>query len=476
MKNVIIFDLPRKFSLFLILAIAFNFVQNNSCYAQENLNDKNTLLTGIFKELVEINTSTSDGNTTIASQAMEKTLIDAGFPKEDVHVLSLEPTKGNLVARYRGIGKNRPLLLLAHIDVVDAKKGEWSADPFKLTESDGFYYGRGTADDKAMAAIFITNLISYFREGYVPERDIVVCLTSDEENGGPNGLQWILKEHFDLLDAGFCINEGGSGQIINGEYKLNEIQVAEKIYQSYDLEVKTKGGHSSMPTKNNAIFELAEALSRLAKYEFPCELNESTRNYFEVMSNIEKGQVAVDMKAILNSPPDAEAISRLSKVPFYNALLRTTCVATLIEGGHAENALPQTAKATVNCRILPDTPIDDVYNTIKSVVANERIKITPVWDNISGESSPLSSEIMDKVTNVTNDMWPGVAVISTMSTGASDGLFLRNAGIPTYGVSGIFEDINENRAHGKDERIAINVLFEAQEFLYRLVKELSSGN
>ena len=476
MKTIIKFNVQRKLWLFLILAITSGLIQNNFCNAQASSNDREALLTEVFKELIEINTSTSGGNTTIASQAMAKRLIDAGLSKEDVHVLSLDPTKGNLVVRYRGSGEKKPILLLAHIDVVDAKKEEWSYDPFKLTESEGYYYGRGTTDDKAMAAIFVANLISYIQEGYVPERDIIICLTSDEENAGPNGIQWILKEHHDLIDAEFCINEGGSGQIINGEYKLNEIQMAEKIYQSYRLEVKTKGGHSSMPTQNTAIYELSEGLQRLSEYEFPFQLNESTRNYFKVMSNNEKGQVSEDMKAILTKEPDAVAISRLSKVPYYNALLRTTCVATLIEGGHAENALPQTATATVNCRILPDTPIDDVYNTIKDVIANESIEITPIWENIPGEPSPLSPEIMNKVTKVTNEIWSDVAVIPTMSTGASDGLFLRNAGIPTYGVSGMFEDINDIRAHAKDERIEKKVLFDSQEFLYRLIKELSTAN
>jgi acetylornithine deacetylase/succinyl-diaminopimelate desuccinylase-like protein len=445
-------------------------------HAQEKISENQSLLIDIFKELIEINTTGSDGNTTIAAQAMAKRLTDAGLSETDIHVLSRDPAKGNLVVRYKGKGHKKPILLLAHIDVVSTKKEEWSFDPFQLTESEGYYYGRGTIDDKAMAAIFIANLISYQKEGFLPERDIIVCLTSDEEVAGPNGIQWLLKEHRDLVDAEFCINEGGSGQIIDGDYKLNEIQIAEKIYQSYRLVAKTKGGHSSLPTKDNSIYELSESLVRLSKYEFPVQLNESTRSYFKVMSTINEGQLSADMKAILSPSPDKEAINRLSEIPYYNALLRTTCVATMFNAGHAENALPQTATAIVNCRILPDTPIDDVDSTLKNIVANENIEITPIWEDIEGEPSPLSPMIMEKVTKVTNEIWPGVAVIPTMATSATDGLFMRNAGIPTYGISGIFEDINDNRAHGKDERIAKKVLFESQEFLYKLIKELSISN
>ena len=255
--------------------------------AQEKISEDQSLLIGIFKELIEINTTGSYGNTTIAAEAMAKRLFEAGLPKTDIHVLSLDPAKGNLVVRYKGKGKKKPILLLAHIDVVSTKKEEWSFDPFQLTESEGYYYGRGTTDDKAMAAIFIENLISYQKEGFQPERDIIVCLTSDEEIGGPNGIQWLLKEHRELIDAEFCINEGGSGQIIDGAYKLNEIQVAEKIYQSYRLVVKSKGGHSSKPTKDNSIYELSESLVRLSEYEFPVQLNESTRSYFKVGSHSE---------------------------------------------------------------------------------------------------------------------------------------------------------------------------------------------
>lgn len=303
-------------------------------FAQEKLAEPQILLLNIFKELIEINTSNENGNTTKACRLIAKQLFDYGFSEKEVNILALDSTKGNLIVRYKGSGKNRPLLLLAHLDVVDANKVDWKFDPFKLTESDGFYYGRGTADDKAMAAIFISNLIRFNEERFIPERDIIVCLTSDEENAGPNGIQWLLKHHRNLIDAEFCLNEGGNGEIINGEYKLNEVQVAEKIYQSYRLTIKAEGGHSSIPTKDNAIYKLSEALCRLSAFEFPAKLNQATHGYFEVMSSLLKDQTAKDMKSILEPNPNNEAISRLSETPYYNALLRTTCVATLIEGGH----------------------------------------------------------------------------------------------------------------------------------------------
>ena len=465
-----------SYCLLLTISIFLNLLITETVHAQERISEDQSLLIDIFKELIEINTTDSDGNTTIAAQAMAKRLTDGGFSETEVHVLSRDPAKGNLVAHYKGNGKKKPLLLLAHIDVVSVKKEEWSFDPFQLTESEGYYYGRGTTDDKAMAAIFIANLISYQKEGFLPERDIIVCLTSDEENAGPNGIQWLLKEHRDLLEAELCITEGGSGQIINGEYKLLEIQLAEKNYQSYRMVAKSQGGHSAFPTKDNAIYELSESLLRISEYEFPAQLNESTKSYFKVMSTLNEGQLSADMKSILSQPSDYEAINRLSKNPYFNTLLRTTCTATMIEAGHAENALPQTATAVINCRILPDTPMDDVYYTIRKVVANDNIEITPIWENIEGKPSPLSPLIMDKVTKVTNKLWPGVVVLPIMAPGATDGLFVRNAGIPTYGVSGVFEDKNDVRDHGKDERIAKKALFESQEFLYKLIKELSSSD
>jgi len=447
---------------------------SNISEAQIKLSDQQILLRAIYKELIEINTSDSEGNTTIAAEAMANRLKDAGYAEEDIMIMGPHPRKGNLVARLHGTGEEKPILLLAHLDVVEAKKEDWSFDPFVLTEQDGYFYGRGTGDDKAMAAIWITNLILYKQAGFIPNRDIIVCLTADEEGGNYNGVKWLLKNHRQLIDAKYCINEGGGGQIKDGKYLVNNVQVSEKIYQSFKLEVKNNGGHSSKPIKDNAIYHLAAGITRLSEYDFPVKLNQGTRTYFEKMSTVTKGEVGRDMKAMLSVPPDTAAISRLSKSPYNNALMRTTCVATMLDAGHAENALPQTATATVNCRILPDESPNEVLKTLKLVLANDLIKVSPIEPAILSPPSPLTPEIMNPIEGITEKLWPGVPVVPTMLTGATDGLYLRNVGIPVYGVSGIFGNVDDNRAHGKDERIGVKQLYDGQEFLYQLVKELST--
>ncbi|MFQ5825313.1 MAG: M20/M25/M40 family metallo-hydrolase [bacterium] len=464
-------------NLFLVFGLLFTMTMlSASIYAQERgLSTEQILVRKIFQELIEINTTDSDGNTTEAAEAMAERLKAAGFPEEDVQVLAPDPRKGNLVARLGGTGARKPVLLLAHLDVVEARKEDWSFDPFKLLEQDGYFYGRGTTDDKAMAAIWIANLILYKQEGFMPDRDLIVCLTADEEGGNFNGVRWLLNNHRERIDAQYCLNEGGDGQIKNGKYLLNEVQVSEKVYQSFRFAVKNPGGHSSLPTKDNAICHLAEGLVRLAKYDFPVKLNEGTRVFFERMSEIETGQVAADMKAVIQMPPDKAAISRLAQSPFYNALLRTTCVATMLNAGHAENALPQTATAVVNCRILPGESADKVLQTLINVLADDKIEVSPIWEITPSPPSPLLPEIMQAIEQITQEMWPGVPVVPTMGTGATDALYLRNAGIPAYGVSGLFVDIDDIRAHGKDERISVKAFYEGQEFLYRLVKVLSSG-
>ncbi len=439
------------------------------------------LLRDIYKELVEINTTDSVGSTTQAAEAMAARLKAAGFPAVDVQVL-VPPgnaRKGNLVARLHGTGQQRPLLLLAHLDVVEARKEDWSPelDPFKLLERDGFFYARGSIDDKAMAAIFIANLIRYRAEGFKPERDIIVALTADEEGGGFNGASWLLKNHHELVDAAFGLNEGGGGRERNGQPLFQGVQASEKMSQSFRLEVKNKGGHSSVPVKDNAIYRLAAGLNNLAKFDFPINLNEVTRAYFERMAGVERGQTAADMKALLQAQPDAPAVARLGEIAFYNAMLRTTCVATKLEGGHANNALPQTASAVVNCRILPQETPAYVQATLMRVLADEQIVITPLGGERSKASppSPLEPRVLAPVARLTQEIWPGVPVIPMMSTGATDSLYFRQAGIPMYGISGLFTDIDDIRTHGKDERIGVKQLFGGQEFLYRLVQVLSSA-
>jgi acetylornithine deacetylase/succinyl-diaminopimelate desuccinylase-like protein len=445
--------------------------------AQAPASPEQSQLRDIYKELIEINTTDSSGDCTRAVEAMAARLRAAGFPAEDVQVI--EPPgnakKGNLVARLHGTGARKPVLLLAHIDVVEARREDWSTDPFKLTEQDGYLYGRGTTDDKAMAAIFVTNLIRMKQEGFKPERDIIVALTADEEGGSFNGASFLIKNHRDLVNAEFGINEGAGGQLKNGRRLLNGVQASEKVYQSFRLETTNRGGHSSQPRKDNAIYQLANALTRIASYEFPLDLNEVTRAYFERMSKIETGQLAADMKAVAKNPPDPAAVGRLAESPYYNALMHTTCVATRLEGGHADNALPQAARALVNCRILPQENAKDTQAALARAVGDPQVKITPVGDYKPSPPSPLNSQVMRPIERVTSEMWHGTPVVPLMGTGATDSLYFRQVGIPMYGVSGLFGDIDDNRAHGRDERVAIKSLYEAQEFLYELVKAFASG-
>ncbi len=427
----------------------------------------------IYKQLIEINTTDSIGNNTTAAQAMAARLKAAGFPAADVQVLAPDPRKGNLVARLHGTGNEKPLLLVAHLDVVEARREDWSIDPFVLTEKDGYYYGRGTSDDKAMAAIWIATLIRLKSEGFVPDRDLIVALTSDEETGGKfNGVSWLIREHRDLIDAAFALNEGGSGRLKDGKRLFNGVGASEKVYVTFALETHNKGGHSSVPRNDNAIYQLANGLVKLEKYQFPVTLNEVTRAFFERMSSIEEGPAAANMKAVLTG--DAAAAARLSETPTYNNQLRTTCVATRLEGGHADNALPQSARAIINCRILPGQSADAVRDTIASVLADPGIEISWIEKAKPSIPSPLTPAVMKPIADVTAEFWPGTPVLPLMSAGASDGLYLRNAGIPTYGVSGLFGEVSDSRAHGKDERVRIDSFYDSVQFLYVLVKRLSS--
>ncbi len=452
----------------------FRFVTAILLLALPQNDAHNQLAREIYQELIEINTTDSAGDTTKAAQAVAARLKAAGFPDADVQVLGPNPRKGNLVARYRGTGQRKPLLLLAHLDVVEALREDWSIDPFRFLEKDGYFYGRGTTDDKAMAAIWTATFVRLRQEDYRPDRDLILTLTADEEGGDFNGVEWLLANHRRLIDAEAALNEGGESLMKNGRYILNAVQPSEKVYQSYRLEVKNTGGHSSRPVKDNAIYHLAEGLARLAKFEFPIRLNEVTSAYYQRMASLQSGQTAADMRAVTKKPPDRGALSRLSASPYNNALLRTTCVATRLEAGHAENALPQTARAVVNCRILPGESLVEIRSTLTRVLNDDKILVMPIGEAKPSDASPLRPDIMGAIERITAQMWPGIPVVPVMSTGATDGLFLRNAGIPTYGVSGLFEEIDDNRAHGKDERLGVRQFYEGREFLYRLVKALSS--
>lgn len=435
----------------------------------------------IYKELVEINTTDSVGSCTEAAQALAARLKAAGLPAQDVQVIVPPdgPQKGNLVARYRGTGAKKPIMLLGHLDVVEAKREDWQRDPFKLVEENGYLYARGAADDKAMVAVFAANLIRYRREGYRPERDLIQVATCDEEiiPSKFSGIVYLLKNHRDLIDAEFALNEGGTGLLDkNGKYLRMSVQAGEKVFQTYQLEVTNPGGHSSLPVKDNAITHLAGGLARLGAYDFPFKLSATTRAYFERMSSIETGQTAADMKAILREPPDAEAIARLSGAnPLNNSTFRTTCVATMLDAGHATNALPQRARATVNCRVLPGESVAEVQQTLARVLADDKIKITPTHEPRLSPPPPLSPEIIGPIEKVSEQMWPGVPVVPTMLVAATDGRFTINAGIPTYGVNGMFRDPDGSGVHGLNERIRVRSLYEGHEFLYRLVKLYGGG-
>lgn len=430
------------------------------------------LIRDIYRQLVETNTTDSSGNNTTAAEQVAKRLRDAGFPAGDVQVLTPDPRKGNLVARLRGTGKMKPLLLLAHLDVVEAKREDWSTDPFQLVEKEGFFYGRGTGDDKAMAAIWIATLIRYKREGFVPDRDLIVALTADEETGAFNGVSWLIREHRDLIDAELALNEGGGGAMRDGRALYNGVGASEKVYVTLRLEVTNPGGHSSLPREPNAIYQLSDALAKLHAFAFPVHLNEVTRSYFSRMAAFEQGETATDMRALAERD-DPAAATRLEKNFVYNARMRTTCVATRLDGGHADNALPQTARATVNCRVLPGDDPEWVRQSVVDAVKDPAVTISWVDRAKPSVASPLSPSVMKPIEEVTAEFWPGVIVVPLMATGASDGLYLRNAGIPTYGVSGLFGEIGESRSHGRDERVGVRQFYESAQFLYALVKRLS---
>jgi acetylornithine deacetylase/succinyl-diaminopimelate desuccinylase-like protein len=426
----------------------------------------------IYKQFIEIQSGFTTGSTTPVAEAAAARLKAAGFPGSDIFVGGAIPKKANLVVRYHGTGTRKPILLLAHIDVVEAKREDWSTDPFQFLEKDGFFYGRGTGDDKAQAAVWIANLIQYKTEGFKPDRDILVALTADEEGGGPyNGVDWLLKNHRDLIDAELALNEGGWGEESKGRKISNDLQVSEKYVLNFRFEVRNKGGHSSMPVHDNAIYHLAGALQRLGDFGFPLKTNEVTAAYFEQMSKIEAGPIKEDLrKAASGSEESMERVAAAS--PAWNSTLRTTCVATMLEGGHAINALPQLAAATVNCRVLPEDSPEYVLSTLEKVVADDQVSVKQLSEFSKAARSPMRPDLLKAVSDITTHMWPGVPTVPIMVMGATDGRYLRAAGIPTYGIQGFFMDRDDIRFHGRDERLGVQSFYEGQAFLYELVKRL----
>jgi acetylornithine deacetylase/succinyl-diaminopimelate desuccinylase-like protein len=431
----------------------------------------------LYKQLVEINTTLSSGSCTEAAEAMAARLQAAGMPKDSMQVLAPadRPKSGALIAVLPGRDpKLQPIMLLAHIDVVEAKREDWERDPFTLVEEGGYFYGRGTSDDKAMAAVFTDILVRFQSQGFKPLRPLKLALTCGEETSTTfNSVDWLLHTRPDVLRARFVLNEGAGGLLgPDGKPVALDIQAGEKVYQDFLLETTNKGGHSSRPVRDNAINELAAGLARLAAHEFPISLSSTTRAYFEAQARLSPAEIAADMQAVLKDPPDAAAAERLwTANPGWNGMLRTTCIATQVEGGHAPNALPQRAHANVNCRILPGTTIDAVKAELQRIVADDGVRISLVGEpGITAPVPPLTPQIMGPVKKVAAGIWPGVPIIPTLSTGGTDGRFLNAAGIPTYGLSGMFHDKEGSGAHGLNERIRVKSLMDGRKFLYEVVR------
>ena len=446
----------------------------------------NPLAREIFQQLIEINTTDSVGNVTTAAEAMAARLRDAGFTGNDVIVAGPNDRKKNLVARIHGTGQRKPILFIGHLDVVEARREDWTTDPFQFVEKDGYFYGRGTDDMKEGDAILVTNFIRMKKDNYKPDRDLILALTADEEGGDFNGVDWLVKNHREWIDAEYCINLDGGEFERNGDQRiLTAIQASEKVYADFQLESLNPGGHSSLPSRDNAIYHLANALAKIEAYTFPVEVNEITRNYFLKTAELTKGSGAADLRAVAKEPPDKAAVARLSQTPYYNALLRTTCVATMLTGGHAPNALPQMARANVNCRIFPGEDPADIRKTLERVVADPKVTVTAVESRAADGSivhqvtvppSPLLPEVTQAMDKTVHALYGNIPVMATMSTGATDGRITRIASIPTYGISCMFFQMNDNRAHGKDERVGVQDFYAGVVFNYDLIRALSSIN
>jgi acetylornithine deacetylase/succinyl-diaminopimelate desuccinylase-like protein len=439
----------------------------------------------IFKQLIEIDTSDSTGNVTTAAEALAQRFRAAGFPAADMALLGPNDRKKNLVVRLHGTGAHQPLLLIGHLDVVEAKRADWTTDPYKLVEKDGFYYGRGTIDMKDGDAVMAAALIRMKKEGLPPSRDIIAAFTADEEGGCCNGVSWLLKNHRASVDAEFVLNQDDwSVMSEHGVPRVARLIASEKLYSDYQLIVTNRGGHSSVPRPDNAIYELARVLTRLARFQFPFELNGVNRSYFEQLAEVSTGQEAEDMRALLKTPPDAQAIARLSTSPDNYSVTRTTCVATRLAGGHANNALPQRAEAVVNCRIFPGHSKEEIRQTLIKVLNDPHVTVRYVADDgsISDRApeeravapSPLRPDVMQALTTLSKSAWPQAKVIPFLDPGASDAKYTIAAGLPTYTFGGVAVDRDDVRAHGQDERLAVAEFYKWNRFFYRYVTELTA--
>jgi acetylornithine deacetylase/succinyl-diaminopimelate desuccinylase-like protein len=440
----------------------------------------------IFKQLIEINTTdTPSGNVTDAAVAMQKRFLDAGFAQEDVRLLGPDPRKQNLVVRIHAAGRatEKPVLFLCHIDVVEALRSDWHTDPFEFVEKDGFYYGRGTQDMKDSDAALVFTFLRLHREGYKPHRDLILALTADEEGGKFNGADWLVREHRDLVDAAFVINpDAGGVELDHGRTVVADVEATEKVYSDFQVTAANRGGHSSLPRPDNAIYELTAALNKLGAYSFPFELNAVTRTYFEILSKQETGQTAADIRAILANPPDLAAAARLSAQPSFNSNFRTTCVATRLSAGHANNALPQTAQANVNCRIFPGHSPEEIRKQLISVFSDPQLTVKYVSDaGVVADTAPERKaiappapikEVFEPLTRISQQIWPGIPVTPVMENGASDSIYFSWAGIPCYGYSAIALERDDDRAHGQDERLPVDSYWKSLDFFYAFTKEL----
>jgi acetylornithine deacetylase/succinyl-diaminopimelate desuccinylase-like protein len=446
-----------------------------SVRAAPDVQDPN-LAREILREMIDTRSTHDVGSTDLARKVQAR-LLAAGFAAADAQLLipADHPRAGNVVARLRGSGKGKPVLYLCHLDVVAANPEDWTRDPFHLTEDGGWLYGRGTIDMKGQDAAVLAALLRMKKAGFKPKRDIVVAFTADEESGGErNGVDWLLTEHRDLMDAGLVINpDGGEAGMKNNRRLYIGVQTSEKISMAFEAEVTDKGGHSSRPTADNPIYRLSEGLARLAKFRFPVHLTETTRQYFVRRAAIETGAIKSDMLDVAKSPPDAAAIDRLSAVVETNILLRTTCTATQIEGGHAQNALPQRARATLQCRIIPGETQDSVRDTLARVLADPTIKLTVITPATPSPESPISGDILPTVEKVAHQLWPEVVILPQMGAGASDSKYTRVVGMPSYGIDGMFDDLDDARSHGRDERIGVQAFTQEVDFTYRLMRALT---
>jgi acetylornithine deacetylase/succinyl-diaminopimelate desuccinylase-like protein len=431
----------------------------------------------LYKELVETNTQLSSGSCTLAAERMAARLKAAGYTDAELHPFAApgHPAEGGLVAVLKGTDpKARPMLLLAHIDVVEAKRADWARDPFTLVEEGGYFYGRGSSDDKAEASVWVDTLIRFKQEGFHPRRDVKMALTCGEETASSfNGAGYLATHERDLIDAAFALNEGAGGRLdANGKPVALNIEAGEKFPQDYRLEVTNAGGHSSRPSKDNAIYHLAGGLMRISQYDFPLEYTDASRQFLRQMGPLTGGEMGAAMTALAMDGADTKSAAVVETDAGYNGMLHTTCVATMLDGGHATNALPQRAGANINCRIFPGTTAEQVRAKLVELVADPQIKVTTkgARSEVTKAPPPLTPQIMKPIETMAAKLWPGVPIIPVLTAGATDGAFLSPVGIPTYGVTGMFGDPDGNGVHGLNERIRVSSLYNGRDFLYGLVK------